>query len=350
MATVSLKNVKKRFGSTEVIHGVSADIADGEFIVIVGPSGCGKSTLLRMVAGLETVSEGVVEIDGARVNEKEPMDRDIAMVFQNYALYPHMSVRQNMAYSLKIAGLAKSEIDRKVGEAARLLQLEPYLDRKPKQLSGGQRQRVAMGRAIVREPSVFLFDEPLSNLDAKLRVQMRLEIRQLQAKLGVTALYVTHDQVEAMTMADRMIVMNEGRAEQIGTPLEVYEKPATLFAAQFIGSPAMNVVSGTLEGGQAVLPGGARIACCTAHEGPAAIGIRPEDTHADADGALEMAVDIAEPLGATTLLHGTLYGTEVAFTASLPGVHRMEAGTVLRLAVAPAAIHLFDPETGRRIG
>ena len=350
MATVSLKNVKKRFGQTEVIHGVSTDIEDGEFIVIVGPSGCGKSTLLRMVAGLETVTEGVVEIDGERVNEKEPMDRDIAMVFQNYALYPHMSVRQNMAYSLRIAGMARPEIERKVAEAARLLQLEPYLDRKPKQLSGGQRQRVAMGRAIVREPSVFLFDEPLSNLDAKLRVQMRLEIRQLQAKLGVTSLYVTHDQVEAMTMADRMIVMNDGRAEQIGTPLEVYERPASLFAAQFIGSPAMNVVAGRVSQGRAIMPGGAEIACNSDHEGAASVGIRPEDLHADDSGPLEMTVDIAEPLGATTLLHGRLNGTEDDFTASLPGVHHMRAGTLLRLSVDPGAIHLFDSSTGLRIG
>ena len=210
MATVSLKNVKKNFGLTEVIQGISTDIKDGEFIVIVGPSGCGKSTLLRMIAGLETVTEGEIFIDEDFVNEKEPMDRDIAMVFQNYALYPHMSVRQNMGYGLKIAKMPKDQIDAKVVEAAKLLQLEPLLDRRPKQLSGGQRQRVAMGRAIVREPAVFLFDEPLSNLDAKLRVQMRLEIRELQEKLGVTALYVTHDQVEAMTMADRMIVMNAG--------------------------------------------------------------------------------------------------------------------------------------------
>ncbi|MEO0381265.1 MAG: sn-glycerol-3-phosphate ABC transporter ATP-binding protein UgpC, partial [Pseudomonadota bacterium] len=242
MATVSLHDIKKSFGDTDVIHGITTEIEDGEFIVIVGPSGCGKSTLLRMVAGLETVSAGEVQIGGQRANEKEPMDRDIAMVFQNYALYPHMSVRQNMGYGLKIAGMPKADIDTKVVEAAKLLQLDPLLDRKPRQLSGGQRQRVAMGRAIVREPAVFLFDEPLSNLDAKLRVQMRLEIKELQSKLGITSLYVTHDQVEAMTMADRMIVMNGGVAEQIGTPLEVYETPRTLFAAQFIGSPAMNIV------------------------------------------------------------------------------------------------------------
>ena len=260
MADLQIDNVEKRFGKSEVIRGVSIDIDDGEFIVIVGPSGCGKSTLLRMVAGLEGISDGEIKINGQRVNEKEPMDRDIAMVFQNYALYPHMSVKQNMAYGLKIANLSKTVIDQKVNQAAKLLQLEPYLDRKPRELSGGQRQRVAMGRAIVREPAVFLFDEPLSNLDAKLRVQMRLEIKQLQADLGVTSLYVTHDQVEAMTMADRMVVMNDGVAEQIGTPLEVYQHPQTLFAAQFIGSPAMNILPATLETNSVKLENGSTLA------------------------------------------------------------------------------------------
>lgn len=237
MANVTLKNIKKSFGATHVIHGIDAEIKDGEFIVIVGPSGCGKSTLLRMVAGLETITSGDIFIGDERANEKEPMDRDIAMVFQNYALYPHMSVRQNMGYGLKIAKLPKSEIDAKVQDAAKLLQLEPLLERKPRQLSGGQRQRVAMGRAIVREPSVFLFDEPLSNLDAKLRVQMRLEIRELQEKLGITALYVTHDQVEAMTMADRMIVMNGGIAEKIGTPLDVYGKTTNPICSSIYRQP-----------------------------------------------------------------------------------------------------------------
>jgi len=291
MAQVHLENVKKRFGATQVIHGVSVAIDDGEFIVIVGPSGCGKSTLLRMVGGLETVTEGEVRINNTRMNEKEPMDRDIAMVFQNYALYPHMSVAQNMAYSLKIAKLPKSEIESKVAEAARMLQLEPYLDRKPKELSGGQRQRVAMGRAIVRKPSVFLFDEPLSNLDAKLRVQMRLEIKELQSKLGITSLYVTHDQVEAMTMADRMIVMNAGNAEQVGTPLDVYERPQTLFAAQFIGSPSMNIVSARLSGGRATLANGAVLSVNSAADVNVRLGIRPE--HLDTDGALRFSIDPA---------------------------------------------------------
>ncbi len=351
MATVDLDNIRKRFGQTEVIHGVSVAIEDGEFIVIVGPSGCGKSTLLRMVAGLESVSEGEIRIAGRRVNEAEPMDRDIAMVFQNYALYPHMTVRQNMGYGLKIAGLPKAEIARKVEEAATLLQLADYLDRKPKALSGGQRQRVAMGRAIVREPSVFLFDEPLSNLDAKLRVQMRIEIRELQSKLGVTALYVTHDQVEAMTMADRMIVMNAGNAEQIGTPLEVYERPATLFAAQFIGSPSMNVFDAEISQGRATLRNGASLPAPGAHGGQVKLGIRPEHLHAEPQGPIEVNVHLSEPLGANTLLHGTLDGTGEALVCSLPGVHRVRnTGEKLALAAAPENLHLFDPVDGSRIG
>ncbi len=349
MATVTLKDIKKSFGPTDVIHGISAEIEDGEFIVIVGPSGCGKSTLLRMVAGLETVTSGDVLIGGERANDKEPMDRDIAMVFQNYALYPHMSVAQNMGYGLKIAGMPKAEIARKVGEAAELLQLEALLDRRPKQLSGGQRQRVAMGRAIVREPAVFLFDEPLSNLDAKLRVQMRLEIKELQSKLGITALYVTHDQVEAMTMADRMIVMNGGVAEQIGTPLEVYETPRTLFAAQFIGSPAMNVLDADVKGG-VVRVGDAEVAQTAHPDGPVKLGIRPEHVMPEEGGPLALTVHLSEPLGANTLLHGRLDATGAEFTASLPGVHHaQDRGQVLRLSVQPGQAHLFDPTTQLRI-
>lgn len=348
MATVELKNVKKRFGPVEVIHGVSTQIEDGEFIVIVGPSGCGKSTLLRMVAGLESVSEGEIGIGEKIVNDLEPMDRDIAMVFQNYALYPHMSVRENMAYGLKIAKIPKPEIAQKVNAAAKLLQLEPYLDRRPRDLSGGQRQRVAMGRAIVREPAVFLFDEPLSNLDAKLRVQMRLEIRDLQNRLGITSLYVTHDQVEAMTMADRMIVMNEGRAEQIGTPLEVYETPQTLFAAQFIGSPSMNVFETTVKN-KTLSVGEVTIPVNTQMTGKVTAGIRPEHVIADENGPLSLTVQMGEPLGANTLLHGRLDGTSDAFTISLPGVHHAVAGQVIRFSVDPKHMHFFDIETGRRI-
>ena len=351
MATVTLTDVKKSFGPTDVIHGITTHIEDGEFIVIVGPSGCGKSTLLRMVAGLETVSAGEVQIGGERANEKEPMDRDIAMVFQNYALYPHMSVRQNMGYGLKIAGLPKDQINAKVTEAARLLQLEPLLDRKPKQLSGGQRQRVAMGRAIVREPAVFLFDEPLSNLDAKLRVQMRLEIRELQAKLGITALYVTHDQVEAMTMADRMIVMNGGVAEQIGTPLEVYETPRTLFAAQFIGSPAMNIVDAHVKGGKVML-GDVPVADAVGADGPVKFGVRPEHMDLDDNGPLGVTVQMTEPLGANTLFHGKLDNHPDGFTISLQGVHPLaKADKRMNFSVQPGQAHVFDADTGvRRTG
>ena len=348
MATVELNNVKKRFGPVEVIHGVSTTIKDGEFIVIVGPSGCGKSTLLRMVAGLESVSEGEISIGGKTVNDLEPMDRDIAMVFQNYALYPHMSVRENMGYGLKIAKIPKAKIEEKVNAAAKLLQLDEYLDRRPRDLSGGQRQRVAMGRAIVREPSVFLFDEPLSNLDAKLRVQMRLEIRDLQNRLGITALYVTHDQVEAMTMADRMIVMNAGRVEQIGTPLEVYETPQTLFAAQFIGSPSMNVFETTIQNNILSI-GDITVPVNTEAKGKVAAGMRPEHVIVDDNGPLSITVQMGEPLGANTLLHGRLDGTSDAFTISLPGVHHTVAGQVIRFAVDPRHMHLFNIKSGERI-
>src|SRR6478736_4671308 len=249
MANVALRNVTKSYANLEVIHGIDVEVADGEFIVIVGPSGCGKSTLLRMVAGLEAITGGEIDIAGRIVNKLEPKDRDIAMVFQNYALYPHMSVFDNMAYGLRIRGFTKAQITERVDRAAAILELKPLLERTPRQLSGGQRQRVAMGRAIVREPAVFLFDEPLSNLDAKLRVQMRLEIKRLQRELAVTSIYVTHDQVEAMTLADRLIVMNAGVADQIGTPMEVYENPQTMFVAGFIGSPSMNFMPGQANGG-----------------------------------------------------------------------------------------------------
>lgn len=291
MATVSLSALKKSFGKTEVIHGVDIDIKDGEFIVIVGPSGCGKSTMLRMVAGLETVTSGEVRINDTCVNDREPMDRDIAMVFQNYALYPHMSVFDNMAYGLKIAGTPKAEITERVETTAKLLQLAPYLKRRPRELSGGQRQRVAMGRAIVRKPAVFLFDEPLSNLDAKLRVQMRLEIKQLQRRLGVTALYVTHDQVEAMTLADRMIVMNGGVADQIGAPLDVYANPATEFVAGFIGSPPTNFMKAALAN--------------SAQPDAVTLGVRPEHLQITASGSgrINGTVLYTESLGAETLIH-----------------------------------------------
>ena len=332
MATVTLKGITKSFGKTDVIHGIDVEIEDGEFIVIVGPSGCGKSTLLRMVAGLETVTGGEVQIDGASVNALEPMDRDIAMVFQNYALYPHMSVFDNMAYGLKIARTPKAEIAQRVQEAATLLQLGDYLQRRPRELSGGQRQRVAMGRAIVRKPSVFLFDEPLSNLDAKLRVQMRLEIKQLQRRLGVTSLYVTHDQVEAMTLADRMIVMNAGRADQIGAPLEVYANPQTEFVAGFIGSPPMNFLSADMV---------------QAPQGAKTMGIRPEHLHLAGEGS-EARVIYTEALGAETLVHVELVAGTGAVVRQDAGAPHPREGETVRLNW-DAGHQIFFDGTGKRM-
>jgi sn-glycerol 3-phosphate transport system ATP-binding protein len=360
MATISLHDVKKSYGRSEVIHGVSLDVADGEFIVIVGPSGCGKSTLLRMVAGLEAISAGTIEIGGRVVNDLEPRERDIAMVFQNYALYPHMSVYDNMAYGLKIAGLSKDAIRERVDAAAQMLELKPYLDRKPRALSGGQRQRVAMGRALVRQPAAFLFDEPLSNLDAKLRVQMRLEIKSMQRKVETTSLYVTHDQVEAMTLADRLVVMNAGHAEQIDTPLNVYREPATTFVAGFIGSPAMNLMGATvatngkgleLDGGGTVKP---RDMTLPESGRKVLLGIRPEHLSPvdDLNADLKLAVRAVETLGADTLAHGRLAeGGEAGgeLVARLPGTSAVKTDQVLPLAIEPGMAHLFDRESGKRI-
>lgn len=350
MSTVTLNDVRKSYGRDEIIHGVNIDIADKEFIVVVGPSGCGKSTLLRMIAGLETISDGTISIDGRVVNDLEPMERNIAMVFQNYALYPHMSVFDNMAYSLKIAKLGKQEIRERVEKAASLLQLSDYLKRKPRELSGGQRQRVAMGRAIVRKPAVFLFDEPLSNLDAKLRVQMRLEIRKLQRELGVTSVYVTHDQVEAMTLGDRLMVLNGGHVEQFGTPIELYEKPASRFVADFIGSPSMNMLSGTAANGNITLENGAVIASDTQISGPVDLGIRPEHMVLSETGPLRLETAMVEQLGSNTLVHGFLTGTNKPLVASLQGVHsEASIGPHLNFEVPVAAQHLFDSDSGRRI-
>ena len=353
MARVELNGVRKTYpNGFKAIHGIDLEIADGEFIVLVGPSGCGKSTLLRMVAGLETVTEGEVHIGERVVNDLEPADRDIAMVFQNYALYPHMTVYNNMAYGLRNRGTPKDEIEKRVRKAADILELsEDQLARKPRQLSGGQRQRVAMGRAIVREPEVFLFDEPLSNLDAKLRVQMRLEIKRLQRSLGTTSIYVTHDQVEAMTMADRLVVMNEGRAEQIGTPMEVYERPATVFVAGFIGSPAMNFLEGRAEGGRVAVNGAAGLAApADIPNGPVTVGLRPEHLAVTEGGAamLELVAEAVEPLGADTLVHGRL-GDGQLVTIRLSGTPTFGEGDRIALAAEPANLHFFDPGTGRRI-
>src|ERR671916_23567 len=317
MAGVTLDTVRKIYaGNVEAVKGVSLGIEDGSFCVLVGPSGCGKSTLLRMIAGLETISGGEVKIADRVVNQVEPADRDIAMVFQNYALYPHMSVYDNMAYGLRNRGTPKAEIDQRVREAARILDVEPYLERRPKALSGGQRQRVAMGRAIVRKPQVFLFDEPLSNLDAKLRVQMRVEIRRLQRALGVTAVYVTHDQIEAMTLSDQLVVMNGGLIEQVGTPSAVYRRPATRFVATFIGSPPMNILQGLVEGPGLVSVGGSLLPVADMRDGlkpdrPVEVGIRPEDLRIfpGEATAFQAEVSFVEELGATQLFHGKV-GTD----------------------------------------
>ncbi len=352
MATVNITNVTKRFGSTAILHGVSIDIADGEFTVLVGPSGCGKSTLLRMIAGLEEIDSGTVEIGGRVVNKIPPKQRDIAMVFQNYALYPHMTVRDNMAFSLALARAPAEAIEERVTRAAGILGLGALLDRYPRQLSGGQRQRVAMGRAIVRDPQVFLFDEPLSNLDAKLRVQTRAELKDLHQRLRTTTIYVTHDQIEAMTMADKIVVMNAGRVEQMGAPLDLYDRPANQFVAGFIGSPAMNFLPGTVEtegfrcedGSLWPLPPG------VATGRPSIYGVRPEHLQLAQAGQLKsipITVQVVEPTGSETQVHGRL--------GSLPVMgafrERIEAkpGQPLRITADPALIHLFDRESGVRL-
>ncbi len=359
MADVSLRDIYKSFGQNEVIHGISCDIHDGEFIVILGPSGCGKSTVLRMIAGLEVITKGDIAINGKVVNQLEPADRDIAMVFQNYALYPHMTVFKNMAYGLKIRRMPKAEIEQRVQRAAKILELTEFLDRKPRQLSGGQRQRVAMGRCIVREPKVFLFDEPLSNLDAKLRVQMRLELRNLHETLGITSVYVTHDQVEAMTLGDRLIIMENGYVEQIGSPLEVYERPATIFVAGFIGSPAMNFFEGrTSREGQSLELSGSEAFPIYPHlesdfcDKAVVVGIRPEhfSLAQEGDGTLVMQVDHLETLGADTLVHGKSGEGKSLFTIRLPDIHDYKKGSSLHLSVSPERLHLFDKQSGKRIG
>ncbi len=350
MSEISLKNLKKSFGKTEVIHDLSIDVKDGELIVIVGPSGCGKSTLLRMVAGLEDANQGDILIDGKKVNDLEPMERNIAMVFQNYALYPHMSVFGNMAYGLKIAKISKEEINSRVQKAAEILELEELLKRKPNQLSGGQRQRVAMGRAIVRNPIAFLFDEPLSNLDAKLRVQMRLEIKKLQTQLKTTSLYVTHDQVEAMTLADRMIVMNEGNVEHIGTPLEVYTKPKTLFTAQFIGSPAMNILTADCNNGNLTLSNNSILKSTTKFNGKVSAGLRPEDFKIDDNGSIKLKVELVELIGSNSLVHGRLENSDEVLVASISGVLEDKiVGKKISLSFNTSNLHLFDTNSGQRI-
>ncbi len=353
MAEISLHGVTKSFGKNEVIHRTDVTIADGEFVVIVGPSGCGKSTLLRMIAGLEAPTEGEVRIGGRRVNEVEPKDRNIAMVFQSYALYPHMSVYDNMAYGLKIRKLSRADIEKRVRRAAGILELAPFLQRKPGELSGGQRQRVAMGRAIVREPAAFLFDEPLSNLDAKLRVQMRLEIQKLHRELRTTSVYVTHDQVEAMTLADRMFVINAGTVEQVGAPIEVYDDPATQFVAGFIGSPSMNFLPGKRVGDEIDVGVGVKLPLPEGLHAAApdslTVGIRPEHfALAGGDGTLfRLKVETIEALGADSLAHALFDGT--AIVARIDGHVTPAAGEILSFSVRPRQLYFFDAATGKRL-
>ena len=345
MATLALEGLRKSFGAVDILKGVDLTLADGEMLAIVGASGCGKSTLLRLVAGLETATSGQISIDGRDVTGEDPSRRDIAMVFQNYALYPHMSVFDNMAYGLRIRGVSREAIRSKVGEAAGLLGIGALLERKPRQLSGGQRQRVAMGRAIVRDPKLFLFDEPLSNLDATLRVQMRGEIRKLQRRLGVTSLFVTHDQVEAMTLGDRLLVLHQGVPVQLASPMEVFLRPATTYVAGFIGAPAMNLVPGELVEGGVLVLGMVVPVACGRRVGPVTVGVRPEDVRLVAGGAA-MAVELVEPLGSETLVHGRM-GDGVAVTCKLPGApmvaERVSVGFV------GGAVHLFDAGSGVRL-
>jgi len=350
MAQVTVRALRKNYGAMEVIHGLDVDILDGEFVVLVGPSGCGKSTLLRMIAGLEGITAGDIRIGERLVNNLPPAERDIAMVFQNYALYPHKTVAANMSFALRMKRMNKAEITERVNRAAEILGLTPYLDRYPRALSGGQRQRVAMGRAIVRNPQVFLFDEPLSNLDAKLRVQMRTEIRELHQRLKTTTVYVTHDQIEAMTMADKIVVMQAGHIEQVGAPLAVYDRPANTFVAGFIGSPAMNLIAGEVLDGAEVQVGGYRLALPPGSSVKAGrkitLGIRPEHLRAGPAG-LSATVTVIEPTGSETHVVMRHEGQDMVML--LRERHEVVVGQAMHLTAAPEHLHLFDAETGQRI-
>jgi len=348
MAAVQLNGIFKRYGDTEVVHGIDLDIDDGEFVVLVGPSGCGKTTVMRMIAGLEDISGGDLTIGGTRANALPPQQRNVSMVFQSYALYPHLSVYDNIAFGPRIRKERSETFGPRIDAAAKMLNLSGYLDRLPRALSGGQRQRVAMGRAVVREPALFLFDEPLSNLDAKLRVQMRTEIKALHQRLRNTVVYVTHDQIEAMTMADRIVVMNAGRIEQIGKPLELYDRPGNLFVASFLGSPSMNFAAGVVAGDALVLTDGVRVPlpANTAREGArVTLGIRPE--HVAASGDVPFVVDVIEPTGAETHLTGKIGAdTWCVTTRERPAIGPGERMTI---GLPPAHLHLFDTESGKRI-
>ena len=346
MAEVTIRGLRKSYGAVEVIHGIDVDIADGEFVVLVGPSGCGKSTLLRMIAGLEAISGGTVAIGETVVNDLAPSRRDIAMVFQNYALYPHKTVRANMAFGLRMRRMPRAEIDARVARAAEVLGLTPYLDRHPRALSGGQRQRVAMGRAIVRDPRVFLFDEPLSNLDAKLRVQMRAEIRELHQRLGTTTVYVTHDQIEAMTMADRIVVLQGGAVEQVGTPLDLYDRPANAFVAGFIGSPAMNLVPAEGVAGGVDVDGTTLDVPGVAPGRGVTLGMRPEHLTLARSG-LAAIVSVIEQTGSET--HVVARAGDRELTAVTRDRPSLRPGDAVHLAPLPGSVHLFDRATGARI-
>ncbi len=349
MSFLDLKNVTKIYpNGTKAVHETSLSIDEGEFMVFVGPSGCGKSTLLRMVAGLEDITEGDINLDGKLMNEVDPSERDVAMVFQNYALYPHMNVYNNLAYGLKNRGIDKQTIEQKVNDAAKLLQISDYLQRKPSMLSGGQRQRVAMGRAIVRNPKIFLFDEPLSNLDAKLRIQMRLEIKKLQQKVGVTSIFVTHDQVEAMTLADRLAVINNGIIEQLGTPIEIYDNPKSLFVAGFIGSPQMNFLDGNLKNKKLSAEGFEIKDINSDYEGEVTLGIRPEHLSQTENGLINLKVDLVEQLGSDNLVYGQLKDKK-DFCYRCPGNQTIEKSSNLSLNIDNNKYYIFDKITGKRV-
>jgi ABC-type sugar transport system ATPase subunit len=353
MSDLHLNKVVKRFGHVEVLHGVDLEVENGEFVVFVGPSGCGKSTLLRMIAGLEEVTDGEILIDGELVNDVDAAKRGLAMVFQSYALYPHMTVRKNLRFGLETLGTAKPVIEQRVADAARILKIEDLLDRRPAQLSGGQRQRVAIGRAIVREPGIFLFDEPLSNLDAELRVQMRVEIAKLHKRLGSTMIYVTHDQVEAMTMADKIVVLRSGQVEQVGSPLELYNNPVNLFVAGFIGSPRMNFLEAKLsaaaaDGVEVTLGDGTRLRLPCRADGhapgePLTLGVRPEHLRVGDQGQLKVAVSLVEHLGGVTFFYGSL-GSDESLTIEVPGQAFLDGGATVAVRLDPALCHLFDRE------
>ncbi len=350
MANLSLHQLTKSYGTTEVLHGISLDVADGEFVVLVGPSGCGKSTTLRMIAGLEETTSGIIEIGGREVNNLEPKERDIAMVFQNYAIYPHMSVKKNIAFGLRSSKLPKADKEKRIQEVAGILDMVPLLDRKPSQLSGGQRQRVAIGRAMVRDPAVFLFDEPLSNLDAQLRTQMRLEIKKLHQRVGNTIIFVTHDQVEAMTMADRIVIMKDGYIQQVGTPEEVFHKPANTFVARFIGAPSMNLLEGRVSGGAVSLGAGpeVRVPALRKSGGDVLLGVRPDDLHPGSGNPIVTGtVSLREPLGSETLIYVDTALGEI--TAKADGRTPPEVGATVELGAEPQNLHVFDKSSGEAL-